>query len=286
MSSIQQIQLDDALAKHIQIPSATMFCGAHSAFGLYSERALAIMAIKLCNVLALLLNFRYQLALYFCCNLVALLILWLFCAHMDPLEESDAQRKPENSSAHVQDDATSCNTPQARPSAQDPISSGDQTPTVSRVQPKVSFLDLRLTDTRCMNLTNNLLTCSPMRPYSHRSLQDSIWATPTKSSPSIDKTPTRNAYTRVRADHKQPLANDDLSSNRAESYWEESTLQDKMKAFERKNMRSVAYSISNTQSIMMPQALCLGLMVPSNHQKMVVLGCAGTVHTQDCVIRF
>ena len=142
-----------------------------SAFGVHSKRAPTIMATSLCDVLALLLDFRYQLALYFCYNLVALLILWLFYAHMDPLppqEESNTQRKPGNGPAHAQNEATSCNTPQARRSVQDSVSSGDQTPTVSQVrlrniQPKVSFLDLRLTDTRCINLTDKLLACSSMQ---------------------------------------------------------------------------------------------------------------------------
>ena len=143
---------------------ATMFFGSHSAFGVYSKRALAITATILC----VMLDFRYQIALYFCCNLVALLILWLFCAHTDPpphQEDCDAQRKSGSSPVHAQDEATICNTPQTRPLVQDPIPSGDQTPTVSqaRIQPKVSLLDLRLTDTRCMNLTNKLLTCSSMQ---------------------------------------------------------------------------------------------------------------------------
>ncbi|KAF8727281.1 hypothetical protein AX14_007411 [Amanita brunnescens Koide BX004] len=192
------------------------------------------MATRLCEVLVLLLEFRYQIALYLCCNLVALLIFRLFCVHMDPLphqEESDtaveaeiAQRNPENSSA-----PPSCHSPQERLSFQDTIS-GDQTPTLSQArlrsfQPKVSFLDLRLTDT------------------SNRSLQDSIWATPT---PSIDKTPTRNTYIRkksqeVRAEHTQSSSIVNLSSNRAERYPEESTLQDKMKAFERKNMGTLPW---------------------------------------------
>ncbi|KAF8350495.1 hypothetical protein F5887DRAFT_303300 [Amanita rubescens] len=194
---------------------------SHSAFGVYSKRAMAIMATRLFE---LLLDFRFHLALYFGCNLVAIFVLWLLCAQaVDPLPQqnlSDATVEAEIIERKSEKDNPA-------PPVQDVTSSGDLTPTVSKpklrsIQPKVSFLDLRLTD------------------LSNRSLQDSIWAKPSPSKDK-DKTPTRNTYTQIkpkelRAEYKQSPPNDDLCSNQAVRYLEEPTLQEKMKSFERKTV--------------------------------------------------
>lgn len=124
----------------------SMFFSRSTAFSVYSKRALAIMATRLFE---LLLDFRYQLVLWFGCNLLAILVLWLLCAQVDSLPQqnvSDATVEAKTVEQKLENDDPS-------PSAQDVTSSGDLTPTVSQpklrsIQPKVSFLDLRLTNLR------------------------------------------------------------------------------------------------------------------------------------------
>lgn len=124
----------------------SMFFSRSTAFSVYSKRVLAIMATRLFE---LLLDTRYQLALWFGCNLLAILVLWLLCAQVDSLPQqnvSDATVEAKTVEQKLENDDPS-------PSAQDVTSSGDLTPTVSQpklrsIQPKVSFLDLRLTNLR------------------------------------------------------------------------------------------------------------------------------------------
>ncbi len=116
-----------------------------TAFDVYSKRALAMMTTRLFE---LLLDFRFHLALYFGCNLLAILALWLLCTQAQQ-NVSDATAEAETVEQKSENDLRD----NPAPSAQDATSSGDLTPTVPQpklrsIQPKVSFLDLRLTDLR------------------------------------------------------------------------------------------------------------------------------------------
>lgn len=80
---------------------------------------------------------------------------------------------------------------------------------------------------------------SELSYLSNRSLNDSIWATPTKMFIESDKTPTQKSYSQkmnqVQVQRGAPLNEDELCSNQAVRA-EKSNLEEKMKAFERKNM--------------------------------------------------
>ncbi|KAF8633832.1 hypothetical protein AX15_001209 [Amanita polypyramis BW_CC] len=220
-----------------------MFFPQSTAFGVYSKRAIWIMATELYASLKSLHCFRFQIGLYLGSNLVALLVLWLLYAQLDTSvhlegelnhiptgEDNGAALESEHNSASVQDKTLSDNSARQASSGIQ-VASTLACLTVAQTEPRnaqsnLSFLELRLTDT------------------SNRSLQNSIWAMPRIESPYMDKTPILKTHHQkeqreakgIRAKYRRPLESNDLCSNQAEHHVEELTLQEKMSAFEWKNI--------------------------------------------------
>ncbi|PFH54131.1 hypothetical protein AMATHDRAFT_422 [Amanita thiersii Skay4041] len=235
--------------------------------------------VVLLRTLDILIQLRFQIGLYIGCNFVAFLIVALLNSFLLSLDddskdfisadavEQDAPLPPEQHvcSTHVgpgqPDDRLNTLEPVSRSQVDMlPATQGDITPKVTprkkvslipsvsqtptpKVNEHFSGLYLSQASSRSCAIHNDI-----RRLVSNRTLQDSIWATPKKTSADDnDKTPVqrRNSPRHIKKDTKAPricdegkgnIGGEDLCSNKAKPTLKELTLKEKIRAFELKNM--------------------------------------------------
>ncbi|KAM6500308.1 hypothetical protein JOM56_003322 [Amanita muscaria] len=186
-----------------------MFSSHSTVFGIYSRRALMTMVLRVYEALESLFSFLYHHQLELGLYPVIVLSSWWFL---------HAQGDPPTTSEQGQNEYSTCR----------PDSGSIQVNDASKQA-------VRYCQTLPSQSSIGEGSIPPTNSGTNRSLNDSIWATPTKTSIEFDKTPTQKSYSQKMNQVQVQRGGNELCSNQAVRA-EKPNLEEKMKAFERKNM--------------------------------------------------